>query len=120
MPAAPRLRAFLWVNVACLCWAGNIALGRGFRDDIQPSLLIARRVFRRRPLLEATALATTVAVPLTLAWVGLDGSSSSANWSAGLAAAVAYAAVSASVIGMLAWNRAVQLAAPARADATAR
>lgn len=265
MPAAPRLRAFLWVNVACLCWAGNIALGRGFRDDIQPSLLIAlrsvaaaallwallwvgrcreaaatgraagssertpwrrsdwgwllamsatgfvvyqgllyqglhttgafnaalinalcplmtalmawavlgttvsaraivgivvsiagvaaivsggelrriaalefrigdllvlgavlvwgaysliaRRVFQRRPLLEATALATTVAVPLTLAWVGLDGSSSSANWSAGLAAAVAYAAVFASVIGMLAWNRAVKLAGPAQAAA---
>lgn len=253
---AAALRAFLWVNLACLCWAGNLVVGRLLRDDIPPSLLVAlrtlvaaallwmllryvdrsrasdatargpvpwgmavlmaatgiagyqgllyaglhttgafnaalinalcplmtalmawavlgtgispragfgivlsivgvlvimsagepqrltllrfqrgdvlilvavllwgvyslaaRRVMQTRPVLHTTALATGLAIPISLFWVLLDRSWSEVEWSGGAVAGLAYVAVFASVVAMLSWNRAVQLAGPAQAAA---
>lgn len=48
---AAALRAFLWVNLACLCWAGNLGVGRLLRDDIPPWLLVALRTLVAAALL---------------------------------------------------------------------
>lgn len=255
MPSS-TLRAFLWVNLACLCWAGNLVVGRLLRDDIPPSLLVAlrtvvaagllwmllryvdrsravdapprgpvpwglallmaatgiagyqgllyaglhstgafnaalinalcplmtalmawavlgnrispragfgialsivgvlvivsagepqrlallrvqrgdllilgavllwgvyslaaRRVMQTRPVIHTTALATGLAIPISLVWVLLDRSWNEVHWSGGTVAGLAYVAVFASVVAMLSWNRAVQLAGPAQAAA---
>jgi drug/metabolite transporter (DMT)-like permease len=250
-----RVRGFLWVNVSCLCWAGNIALGRWLRDAIEPSLLVTlrtvvasvllwalalrverggvrepgaaripwgllllmavtgivgyqgllyrglhttsafnaalinalcplmtalmswavlgvgislralagivlsivgvavivsggdlqrlralefdtgdllvlcavvlwgafalagRRAMQRSPVVRTTARATLMAVPLCLAWVSAEQSWHGVAWTGELAAGIAYAAIVASVIGMLAWNRAVLLSGAAEAAA---
>jgi drug/metabolite transporter (DMT)-like permease len=250
-----RVRGFLWVNVSCLCWAGNIALGRWLRDAIEPSLLVTlrtvvasgllwalavrverggvreagtariswgllllmavtgivgyqgllyrglhttsaynaalinalcplmtalmswavlgggislralagivlsiagvavivsggdwqrlqalefntgdllvlgavvlwgafalagRRAMQRSPVVRTTARATLMAVPLCLAWASWEQSWDAVAWTGEVVAGVAYAAIVASVIGMLAWNRAVLLSGPAEAAA---
>lgn len=43
MTMRPQLRAFLWVNLACLCWAGNLVVGRLLAQSIEPALLVAIR-----------------------------------------------------------------------------
>lgn len=52
---APQMRAFLWVNLSCLCWAGNLAAGRLLRDLIGPGLLVCLRTLLAVILLAAIA-----------------------------------------------------------------
>lgn len=42
-PISPRLSAWLYVNLACLCWAGNLAAGRLLRDSIGPGVIVGMR-----------------------------------------------------------------------------
>jgi len=80
--------------------------------------LAARRVMQREGVVRATAMATTVAVPLSLGWALADpGGAASVHWSGEVIAGLAYVAVFASVVAMLSWNRAVSLAGPAHAAA---
>lgn len=78
--------------------------------------LAARRVMQRQGVVRATATATTLAVPLSLGWALADTSGWAAvRWSGEALAGLAYVAIFASVVAMLAWNRAVALAGPAHA-----
>lgn len=55
MNLSPQARAFLWVNLSCLCWAGNLAVGRLVRDAIGPALLLCLRTLLAAILLAALA-----------------------------------------------------------------
>ena len=55
MNLSPQARAFLWVNLSCLCWAGNLAVGRLLRDAIGPGMLVCLRTLIAAILLAALA-----------------------------------------------------------------
>jgi drug/metabolite transporter (DMT)-like permease len=79
--------------------------------------LAGRRVMQQRSVIGTTALATGLALPLSLPWALIEHSWASVEWTAGLWGGLIYVAVFASVVAMLAWNRAVNLAGPAHAAA---
>jgi drug/metabolite transporter (DMT)-like permease len=72
---------------------------------------------QQRSVVGTTALATALALPLTLPWALLERSWERMEWTVGVAGGLVYVAVFASVAAMLAWNRAVRLAGPAHAAA---
>lgn len=43
MGLSARMRSHLYINVACLCWAGNMTVGRALRDMIGPWALAGSR-----------------------------------------------------------------------------
>ena len=79
--------------------------------------LIGRKVMQQRSVIGTTALATGLALPLSLPWALIEHSWDRVQWTAGLFGGLVYVAVFASVVAMLAWNRAVNLAGPAHASA---
>ncbi|MGQ0696893.1 MAG: DMT family transporter [Panacagrimonas sp.] len=79
--------------------------------------LAGRKVMQQRSVIGTTALATGLALPLSLPWALIEHSWDRVEWSAGLMGGLIYVAVFASVVAMLAWNRAVSLAGPAHASA---
>tara|TARA_R110000787_G_scaffold235621_7_gene342385 strand:- start:285 stop:1247 length:963 start_codon:yes stop_codon:yes gene_type:complete len=79
--------------------------------------LAGRKVMQQNSVISTTALATGLALPLSLPWALLEHSRESVEWTVGLASGLVYVAVFASVVAMLAWNRAVNLAGPAHAAA---
>lgn len=79
--------------------------------------LAGRKVMQQRSVIGTTALATGLALPLSLPWALLEHSWARVEWTAGLVGGLIYVAVFASVVAMLAWNRAVNLAGPAHASA---
>ncbi|WP_293391945.1 DMT family transporter [Nevskia sp.] len=64
MMASASLRAFLWVNLACLCWAGNLVVGRLLRDAIGPGLLVCVRTLMATVLLALIARAFNRGAPV--------------------------------------------------------
>lgn len=80
--------------------------------------LAARKVMQDRSVIDSTALVTALALPLAAPWIVMEGSWRQVEWTAGLLAGVAYVAVFASVVAMLAWNRAVSLVGAASAAAS--
>ena len=54
-PFTVQVQAFLWVNLACVCWAGNLVAGRLMRDAIGPGLLVALRTLLAACLLAMLA-----------------------------------------------------------------
>lgn len=79
--------------------------------------LAGRRVMQQHSVVGTTALVTALAVPISLPWVLVERAWSDVVWTPGLIAGLGYVAVFASVVAMLAWNRAVSLAGPAHAAA---
>lgn len=79
--------------------------------------LAGRKVMQHRSVIGTTALVTGLALPLSVPWVLLENSWERVEWSASLLGGLVYVALFASVVAMLAWNRAVSLAGPAPAAA---
>ncbi|MGQ0619874.1 MAG: DMT family transporter [Panacagrimonas sp.] len=79
--------------------------------------LAGREVMRSGSVIGTTALATGLALPLSLPWALIEHSWASVEWTAGVWGGLIYVAVFASVVAMLAWNRAVNLAGAAHAAA---
>ena len=77
--------------------------------------LAGRKVMRQHSVIGTTALATGLALPLSLPWALIEHSWDRVEWTPGLIGGLVYVAVFASVVAMLAWNRAVNLAGPAHA-----
>lgn len=79
--------------------------------------LAGRRVMQQRSVVATTAAATVLALPLSIPWIVIEGAWESVEWTGGVIGGVVYVAVFASVVAMLAWNRAVALAGPTTAAA---
>lgn len=77
--------------------------------------LAGRKVMQQRSVIGTTALATGLALPLSLPWALVEHSWDRVEWTPSLLGGLVYVAVFASVVAMLAWNRAVNLAGPAHA-----